>query len=45
MLIICSWCKKKLGEKEPLEDKRETHGICSECYEKLTKKKVKSGVG
>ena len=45
MLIICSWCKKKLGEKEPLEDKKETHEICEECYEKLTKKKVKSGVG
>ena len=44
MLRICAWCGKKIGEKEPLEDKRETHGICKECYEKLTKK-VKSGVG
>ena len=43
MLIICSWCKKKLGEKEPLEDKRKTHSICNECYEKLTKKKVIRG--
>lgn len=35
MISICAWCKKVMGEKEPLDDKRETHGICPECKEKL----------
>jgi hypothetical protein len=31
--IICSWCRQEgktefLGEKVPLDDTRETHGIC-----------------
>ena len=33
MKIICSWCRKEgkpelVGEKDPLDDARETHGIC-----------------
>lgn len=33
MRIICSWCRVEgqiglAGEKVPLEDRRETHGIC-----------------
>jgi len=33
MIIVCSWCRKEgnnefLGEKTPLDDQRETHGIC-----------------
>jgi hypothetical protein len=33
MKIACSWCRKEgktqiLGEKAPLDDVRETHGIC-----------------
>ena len=33
MKIICSWCRGEgrvglVGEKAPLEDLRETHGIC-----------------
>lgn len=33
MRIICSWCRGEgriglVGEKKPLEDRRETHGIC-----------------
>ncbi len=33
MKIICSWCRGEgqvglVGEKAPLEDRRETHGIC-----------------
>lgn len=33
MKITCSWCRKEgkaeiLGEKAPLDDDRETHGIC-----------------
>ena len=25
---------RKFGEKEPLEDKRETHGVCEPCLKK-----------
>lgn len=33
MIIVCSWCRKEgknefVGEKGPLDDQRETHGIC-----------------
>ena len=33
MKIVCSWCRKEgkpefVGEKAPLDDARETHGIC-----------------
>ena len=33
MKIICSWCRQAgkpevVGEKSPLDDARETHGIC-----------------
>jgi hypothetical protein len=33
MTIVCSWCRGEgltgiIGEKTPLEDRRETHGIC-----------------
>jgi hypothetical protein len=33
MTIICSWCRGEghtgvVGEKAPLDDRRETHGIC-----------------
>lgn len=33
MKIICSWCRQAgkpelVGEKAPLDDARETHGIC-----------------
>lgn len=31
MKVECAWCKKMLGEKEPLDDLQVTHGICSEC--------------
>jgi hypothetical protein len=34
MRIICSWCLQEgregfIGEKEPMDDVRETHGICA----------------
>jgi hypothetical protein len=34
MKIICSWCRRAgkadlVGEKIPLDDPRETHGICT----------------
>lgn len=35
MRIVCAWCKKELGEKEPLTNKETTHGICSECATKM----------
>jgi hypothetical protein len=33
MIIVCSWCRKEgrheiVGEKIPLDDQQETHGIC-----------------
>lgn len=36
MIVMCSYCKRRIGEKEPLEDKRLTHGICGECFVKET---------
>jgi hypothetical protein len=37
MKRVCADCKKYLGEKEPLEDKSVTHGLCDECIEKVKK--------
>ena len=34
MLIQCGWCDKNMGEKEPLENKSITHGICDKCFKK-----------
>jgi len=34
MRIVCSWCGKELGEKEPLDDQSETHGKCNACLKK-----------
>ncbi len=34
MIRICMDCKTVMGEKEPIEDKRETHGCCPECLKK-----------
>jgi hypothetical protein len=31
MEVVCSWCGEKIGQKEPLEDKTKTHGICPVC--------------
>jgi len=35
MIVVCSYCRKKLGEKEPYENKRYTHGMCSDCHDKM----------
>ena len=35
MIRQCAWCNKNMGEVEPLEDKRITHGICPDCYETI----------
>jgi hypothetical protein len=34
MIRVCYRCKKVMGEKEPLDDKSETHGLCDPCLEK-----------
>ena len=34
MISVCAYCKKKLGEKPPYEDKSVSYGICSECEKK-----------
>lgn len=34
MIRVCCVCKTVYGEKEPLEDKSETHGYCDPCLEK-----------
>lgn len=33
MIVVCRWYheKKILHEKEPLDDKRESDGICDDC--------------
>ena len=35
MSRVCSWCNKHLGEVEPKEDVRITHGICESCSEQF----------
>ncbi len=37
MKIICSWCKKVMGEKEPFDDPSVTHGRCMACLSKQGK--------
>jgi hypothetical protein len=32
VIQICSTCKRNYGEKEPFEDRRETHGYCKGCF-------------
>ena len=35
MVIVCAWCKRVLGDKEPLENGWITHTICDDCISKL----------
>lgn len=35
MQVICAWCNKDLGQKEPLEETKVSHGICPICMESL----------
>lgn len=37
MILLCSFCRKNLGEKEPYENRNITHGMCRECYERMLK--------
>jgi hypothetical protein len=38
MIRKCYVCKKVFGTKEPLEDKRITHGLCDHCFIKEKQK-------
>jgi len=33
VIIVCCVCQKVIGEKEPLDDKTETHTYCRPCYQ------------
>ena len=37
MKVICSYCRNDMGEKEPFEDNRISHGFCRDCYEYFSK--------
>ncbi len=55
MKVICSWCRREgnagiFGEKPPLDDDRETHGICSIHHDLVRDRwmaslKVTEGIG
>lgn len=42
MKIVCAWCKKDMGEKEPKEDERITHAICAGCKMRMVKEMDKN---
>ena len=31
MVIVCSWCKKWMGQKSPFINASITHTICNDC--------------
>ena len=33
MIVICSYCRKFIKEKEPLANKNNSHGVCNDCFE------------
>jgi|GEM_PF-2450933 len=35
MIRVCMFCDTVFGEKEPLHDRRPTHGICDSCFEEF----------
>jgi hypothetical protein len=35
MKILCAWCQEDLGEKEPIENKAVSHGLCAACEQKI----------
>lgn len=43
MKIVCAWCGRDMGEKEPLEDMDETHGMCFWCLLHMKRKTKKLG--
>ena len=38
MKVIRAYCKKLICHKEPLSDKRTSHGICVKCYKREMKR-------
>jgi hypothetical protein len=34
----CAWCSKVYGHKQPLRDRRTTHGMCPTCKQRLVQK-------
>jgi len=38
MKTICSYCRSDMGETEPLEDQRVSHGLCPECAARYQRK-------
>lgn len=37
MKVVCSYCEKLIGEKEPLDRADISHGMCPDCLEHFTK--------
>jgi len=37
MIMVCAWCQRYLGSKEPLSDHGVSHGICPECSARETR--------
>ncbi len=37
MRLICSYCQAEMGDKEPLDDGRISHGMCDGCFEHFSK--------
>lgn len=35
MKVVCAWCEKFLGEKEPVMLNLVTHGMCQECRDRM----------
>lgn len=34
MKITCSWCKRDMGYKAPIDDNSVSHGMCPECLKR-----------
>jgi len=45
MKVVCAWCRKDMGEKEPKEDKGTTHSICPQCLRKIKGRRFRYKVG
>jgi len=43
MQIICGWCGTTIGDKEPLEDRRVSHGMCGACEDGFNTEIDKAG--
>ena len=37
MKVICSYCRKKIKDKEPLDNNLISHGMCENCVEHFTR--------